>query len=92
MIGVIAEEGFTDGKDHSIDVKLFIKDGHIHIRLRDDCKTFDTAKKMELLNPEEPTSHIGIRILNSIATESEYYTTMNINYSVIQVAPPEKAV
>ena len=91
MIGVIAEEGFVDGKDHNIDVKLFIKDGHINIRLRDDCKTFDTAKRLELLNPEEPTSHIGIRILNQIAQDTEYFTTMNINYTVMHVAPPEKS-
>ncbi|MBP5168857.1 MAG: hypothetical protein ILP14_06600, partial [Oscillospiraceae bacterium] len=74
MSVIIINEGFNDGKKHSIDIKLFVKNGRINVRLRDDCKTFDVNKRIEIMNPEDKASNPGIRILNSIAKDVDYYS------------------
>ena len=90
MVTIIAEKGFGDDKKHTIDIKVFITDGQIDIRLRDDFMYFDTAKRMEIMNSEDSISHIGIRIINSISHDTEYYSTLNVNYLVMHIAPPKQ--
>ncbi len=82
---IIIDAGFHDGKPHSIDIKLFVKDGQITVRLRDDCKTFDASQREAILHPEDICSNVGIRILNSIATDIHYYTILDMNYLTMQV-------
>ena len=79
MSQIIIDEGFGDGRRHSIDIKVFIQEGEISIRLRDDCKRFDTAKRTALMNPEDPSKNPGIRILSYISKETEYYSALNVN-------------
>ena len=86
MSQIIIDEGFGDGKDHSIDIKLFIQEDQITIRLRDDCKMFDTARRAAIFNPEDPASHPAIRVLNHISRETDYYSALNVNYLLMHIA------
>ena len=85
MTQIIMEEGFVDGKEHTIDIRVFLKDGKIIIRLRDDCKMFDTNKRIAIMNPEDSFSHPGIRILNHISQNTDYYGVLNVNYLNIYI-------
>jgi hypothetical protein len=85
MSVIIMDEGFSDGKNHSIDIRLFVRDGQISVRLRDDCRTFDASKRVEIMNPEDKTANIGIRILNSIARDVDYYSALEMNYLIMHV-------
>ena len=82
---IIIDAGFDDGKPHSIDIKLFVKDGQITVRLRDDCKGFDTTQRDAIMHPEDNLSNIGIRILNSVAKDMHYYSMLDMNYLTMHI-------
>ena len=82
---IIIDAGFGDGRDHSIDIKLFVKNGLITIRLRDDCKAFDATRRDAIMHPEDNLSNVGIRILNSIAKDINYYSTLDMNYLTMHI-------
>ncbi len=85
MAVIIMDEGFGDGRAHSIDIKLFIKNGLLTVRLRDDCKAFDATRRNAIMHPEDNLSNVGIRILNSIARDISYYSTLDMNYLTMHV-------
>ena len=87
MVAIIAEKGFGNNRKYNIDIKVFITDGQIDIRLRDNFMYFDTAKRMAIMNSGDGISNIGIRIINSISYDTEYYSTLNVNYLVMHIAP-----
>ncbi len=85
MSVLIMDAGFNDGKPHSIDIKLFVKDGQITIRLRDDCKAFGATQRDAIMHPKDNASNVEIRILNSIAKDINYYSTLDMNYLTMHV-------
>ncbi len=85
MAVIIMDAGFGDGKAHSIDMKIFVKNGQITIRLRDDCKPFDATQRDAVMHPEDNCSHVGIRVLNAVAKEINYYSTLDMNYLTMHV-------
>ena len=85
MSVIIVDSGFHDGRAHSIDIKLFVKDGQITVRLRDDCKAFDATQRDAIMHPEDNCSNVGIRILNSVAKDISYYSTLDMNYLTMHV-------
>ncbi|MBQ7606357.1 MAG: hypothetical protein IJU59_07745 [Firmicutes bacterium] len=85
MSVIIIDQGFGDGKPHSIDIKLFVKDGQITVRLRDDCKAFNTSQRIAIMDPEDKTANIGIRILHSIARNVDHYSTLDMNYLIMHI-------
>ncbi len=85
MAIMIIDAGFGDGKAHSIDIKLFVKDRQILLRLRDDCKAFDATQRNAIMHPEDNLSNVGIRILNSIAKDINYYSTLDMNYLTMHI-------
>ena len=85
MAVIIIDEGFGDGKAHSIDIKLFVKNGQITVRLRDDCKAFDANQRVAIMNPADPASNIGIRLLYSVAMDIEYHSTLDMNYLTMHI-------
>ena len=85
MSVIIVDEGFTDKSEHSIDIKIFINDDNITIRLRDDCTGFDTKKRTAMMNPEDPISSLGIRLIKHYSKNTEFYSTLNVNYLVLHI-------
>ena len=85
MSVIIIDQGFGDGRPHSIDIKLFVKGGQITVRLRDDCRAFDTRQRIAIMDPEDRTANIGIRILHSIARSVDHYRTLDMNYVILHI-------
>lgn len=85
MAGNIVDYGFDDGKKHFVDICVIIKEDEVVIRMRDDCRHFDPKKQDELYNPEDPTAHIGIRLVRKIATEFKYVNVLKLNYLIIKI-------
>ncbi len=85
MAVIIIEQGFGDGREHSIDIKLFVKNDQITLRIRDDCRAFDVNQRIAIMKPENSYSHIGIRILRSIAHDVEYYSTLDMNCLTMRI-------
>lgn len=78
----IIEHGFTkDRRPHSIDVRMVVRDDKRIIRIRDNCVNFDPTKYLELHknNEEDPTAHIGLRMVMGMVKEAEYINTLGLN-------------
>ena len=76
----IVTHGFTkDTNPHSIDLRVFYKDGSRVIRVRDNCTGFDPVNYMELHSGDDPTSHFGIRIVMEMAKEAYYMNSLGLN-------------
>ena len=85
MAGNIVKHGFDDGKKHFVDVRVIIKGAQVIIRIRDDCRSFDPKKWAEIYNPEDPTAHIGIRLVRKISTEFNYVNVLKLNNLIIKI-------
>ena len=85
MAGNIIDYGFDDGKKHFVDIRIIIKGEQVILRLRDDCRPFNPKKWVELYNPEDPFSHIGIRIVRKMATEFNYVNVLKLNNLIIKL-------
>ena len=85
MAGNIVDYGFDDGKKHFVDVRVIVKGEQVIIRIRDDCRPFDPKKQAELYNPEDPTAHIGIRLVKEISTEFDYVNVLKLNNLIVKL-------
>lgn len=81
MANNIVEHGFTKDrrKDHTIDIRLVFKDDKRMIRIRDNCVTFDPVAYMDLHKDDDPTAHIGIRLVMKMVKDANYVCTMGLN-------------
>ena len=85
MAGNIVNHGFDDDKNHFIDVRVIVKGEQVIIRLRDDCRPFNPKKWEEIHHPEDPTAHIGIRLVKNISTEFNYVNALKLNNLIIKI-------
>ena len=85
MVNNILEHGFNDGKKHSIDIRIVVKGENVIIRIRDDCRAFNPKKWYEIYNSEDPTAHIGIRLVNKMAYEFNYINVLKLNNLIIKI-------
>ena len=86
MAGNIVDHGFTkDGKQHSIDVRVVHKDDDVILRIRDDCVPFDPGERQQLVEGEEITKNIGIRLVFNIARDVNYQNILGLNVLTIKI-------
>lgn len=82
MIVNIIEHGFNkDRNSDNVDVRMTVHDDRRVIRIRDNCKSFDPTKYLELHQNREsdPSAHIGIRMVMSLVKEANYINTLGLN-------------
>lgn len=78
MVTVIVEHGFCKQK-HAIVLRVACKGDRVILRIKDNCKPVDPAKNQGLMNPQDPTAHIGIRLVYSIAQDVKYQNILGMN-------------
>jgi anti-sigma regulatory factor (Ser/Thr protein kinase) len=84
MAGNVIQYGFLPGEDHSVDVRVVVRD-KLTIRVRDDCRAFDPQKRLEQFDPEDPSKNVGIRMIARMAEEMNYQGSAGINTLLIKV-------
>ena len=86
MSGNIVNHGFNaDEKKHDMDVRVVsMKDG-IMLRIKDNCKPFNPVEMNKLLNPEDPTKNIGIRMVSKLSDEFSYQNMLGLNVLTIKI-------
>ena len=93
LIGLCIEEiacniiryGFSDGKEHSVDVRLVIQSGTRVLRIRDNCARFDPIHYLELHRRDDPSAHMGIRMVMAAAKDVSYLNTFGLNNLTLRV-------
>jgi len=61
------------------ELRLVISPESLILRLRDDCRRFDLIERYKLIDPEEPASNIGLRIVFAKADEVNYSSSLDLN-------------
>lgn len=80
------EHGFKkDSRDHNLDLRVALSGKTVIIRLRDDCKKFDLTERYRVINPDDPTKNIGLRIIFKNADEVKYSSALNMNNVCIRI-------
>ena len=86
MAGNVIEHGFTKDrrKDHTIDIRVVHKNDDIILRIKDDCVPFDPAERSKILDPDDITKNIGIRMVYAIADDIRYQNILGLNVQTIR--------
>jgi anti-sigma regulatory factor (Ser/Thr protein kinase) len=80
MAGNIVSHGFRkDQKSHSVDLRVAYKGEDLIIRIKDDCIPFDPSERQKILDPEDVTKNIGIRMVFSLARDIRYQNILGMN-------------
>lgn len=85
LAGNVVSHGFSDGKKHSIDIRLMVDDEGILLRLKDDCRSFNPKEAGELFDSKDITHNIGLRIIGKLVKKMNYQTLFGLNVLTIQV-------
>lgn len=85
MAGNIVDHGFRDGKKHTIDVRILLKNDDLMIRFKDDGRTFNPKERQALINPEDITHNIGLRLIAGIARDMRYQNSLGLNVLTIVI-------
>ena len=81
----VAQFGFANGEDRSLDIRVIHTENGWNLRLRDNCKAFDPTEWIKLHEDDDPTSNIGIRIVCGMAKDISYLSTLDLNILTIQI-------
>ena len=80
MVNNIVEHGFrADRREHSVELRILFKDKSRVIRLRDNCVNFDPVSYLKLHEDEDPTAHIGIRMVMKMVKSANYVNSLGLN-------------
>ena len=85
MAGNVIHHGFADGKAHCIEVRILKKGDGYYARFRDDCLIFDPIRQIKLLSDEDPTHHIGLRMISAIAKDIQYTCVLRLNNILVKI-------
>lgn len=83
LAGNIVKHGFNDNKKHLIEGCLTYKDGKLILKLKDNCRGFNPKKQLEIMDPNDVTSNIGIRIMAKLSQEMNYQSMFRLNVLTI---------
>ena len=84
----IIKHGFNDGKPHSVDIRILVKNKELILRIRDDCRPFNLLEQYELTrqqDKDDPIKNIGIRMVVETCKDIQYLSTMSTNNLIIRI-------
>ena len=77
--------GFNDNKPHALEMRAIITKESLILRLRDDGRPFNLTERYKMINPDDPTRNIGLRIIFANADDVRYNSSMNMNNVFIRI-------
>ena len=77
--------GFKDDRDKYIEYRFLIIGRWLILRLRDNGHPFDLTERYKLLNPDDPLSGLGLRIVFAAAENVNYSHAFELNNVCIRV-------
>lgn len=77
--------GFDPRKDNHLELRVVVTDEQLILQLRDDGRPFDLTERYRMINPEDTTHNIGLRIVFSSADEVSYHSSLNLNNVCVRI-------
>lgn len=69
-----------------IDVRITISNGRIIMKIRDYCPKFDMTQRIKMVaNDDDPTKHIGTKIVSKTAHTINYVNLLNANTLLVEI-------
>ena len=76
----IVRHGFSkDTYSHMIEIRIIVQDQKPTLRIRDNCIDFDPMKYLKLHKDDDPTAHIGLRMIMKMVKDANYVNLMGMN-------------
>ena len=86
MVGNIMQYGMTaDKKRHNVDLCLACKPDTLIMSIKDDCVPFDIEEKLKMMDQEDVTKNIGIRLVQGLASDLHYQNVLGLNVLTIKL-------
>lgn len=86
MAGNVITYGFSDGKKHSLDIGVAVKEKeYIILRMRDDCRPFNPDEQIQHTDDKDATSNLGLRIIYKMMDDISYNNSLNMNNLIIRI-------
>lgn len=77
--------GYKDGRKKYVEYRFIIIGRWLILRLRDNGRPFDLTERYKLLNPDDPVSGLGLRIVFAAAENVNYSHAFDLNNVCIRV-------
>ena len=81
----IIKHGFSDGKEHNMQLRVIYKKGSWLICFRDDCKSFDPVKYRKKHTFDNSYSRMGLRLVFETAKDIRYVNALGLNNLTISI-------
>ena len=85
LAGNVVKHGFQNQKSGTVWVLATIQNKTLTLRIRDNCIRFDPKEYLRLSVQEDPSEHIGIRLVAGLAESVEYQNMFGMNMLTIEV-------
>lgn len=77
--------GYKDGREKYLEFRFIITGRWMILRLRDNGRPFDLTERYKLLNPDDPVSGLGLRLVFAAAEDVGYSHVFDMNNVCIRV-------
>ena len=85
LAGNVVKHGFQNQKSGTVWVLATIQNKTLTLRIRDNCIRFDPKEYLRLSAQDDPSEHIGIRLVAGLAESVEYKNMFGMNMLTIEV-------
>ena len=88
MAGNVVEHGFSkDNKKHTVDVRVaYLEDeDDVILRIKDDCKAFNPEERSRIIDKNDMTKNMGLRMVYKIAEDIQYQYMLGLNVLTIRI-------
>ena len=85
MAGNVVHHGFSDGKNHSIDIRVVHNEEDVILRIRDNCREFNPTERSKVNEAGTEGKNIGIRMVYKIAKEVNYQKLLGLNVLTMRI-------
>lgn len=89
MAGNVVEHGFSaDKRSHYVHICVACKKEALILSIKDDCIPFDFEERRKIMDPDDKTKNIGIRIVSGLASDIKHQNILGLNVMTIRLDAP----
>ncbi|MBR6159285.1 MAG: ATP-binding protein, partial [Lachnospiraceae bacterium] len=86
IAGNVVKHGFTaDNKKHSVQVCIACRPETLIMSIKDDCVPFNIEQRRQMMDQEDVTKNIGIRMVSGIASKMNYQNILGLNVLALRL-------
>lgn len=86
MAGNVIEHGFSkDKKKHHVHVCLACRPETLILSIKDDCVPFNVEQRAQMMDKDDLSKNIGIRLVSGVASEMHYQNILGLNVLTIRL-------